>query len=58
MAISDRIAVTFFAAVAVIALSGGRAFTQADASDPARNNLPNPTQTVVKDWGKLPEGRV
>ena len=58
MAISDRVAVTFFAAVAVIALSGGRAFTQADVVDPARNNLPNPTETVIKDWGKLPEGRV
>ncbi|MBM3818088.1 MAG: hypothetical protein FJW14_03580 [Acidimicrobiia bacterium] len=31
---------------------------QADVLDPARNPLPNPTGTVITDWGKLPPGRV
>ena len=44
-------------AVLLIALPGGRAFTQSAVPDPARNPLPNPTATVIKDWGKLPDGR-
>ncbi|MGH6693317.1 MAG: hypothetical protein ACREF4_21825, partial [Gammaproteobacteria bacterium] len=56
MAISARLKFSFIASVAAIALSGGRAYTQGEVADPARNALPNPNPTVVKDWGKL-EGR-
>jgi sugar lactone lactonase YvrE len=47
----------FTLAVAVvvgIALTGGKAFTQADM-EPI-NDLPNPYQTI-KDWAKFPEGQ-
>ncbi len=56
MAISRRMRFISIA-IAAIALSGGRAHTQADVTDPAKGNLPNPTQTVIKNWGALPDGR-
>ena len=49
---------TLVIAAALVALAGGTAFTQSEVLDPARNPLPNPTATVIKDWGKLPDGRV
>lgn len=58
MATSNRLGVALVAAAAVIALAGVHAYTQSEVLDPARNSLPNPTETVIKDWGKLPEGRV
>ncbi len=30
---------------------------QADVVDPAKESLPNPNSTVVKNWAKLPDGR-
>jgi sugar lactone lactonase YvrE len=40
---------------AVLALSGARAFTQAEVSP--GNDLPNPYQAAVRNWGTLPGGR-
>lgn len=57
MAVSARLRFTLIATVVAMALSRGRASTQADVVDPARNNLPNPNPTVIKSWGILPEGR-
>ena len=48
---------TLVIAAALVALAGGTAFTQSEVLDPARNPLPNPTSSVIKDWGKLPAGR-
>jgi len=42
---------------AALALSGGGAYPQSDVVDPANNTLPNPNPTVIKNWGKLPDGR-
>ena len=37
----------------------GTTGTAADGvSDPVLRDLPNPTPTVVEDWGRLPEGRI
>jgi DNA-binding beta-propeller fold protein YncE len=58
MAVSRRVGIVLLGGLAVVALFGGRAHTQGEVVDPARGNLPNPVATVVKDWGKLPEGRV
>ena len=55
MSLSTRFAL--LAGIAVVALSGGRAYTQAGVIDPAKQTLPNPNPTVVKAWGSLPEGR-
>jgi hypothetical protein len=51
-----RLQFSLAASVAAIALCGGRVYTQGEVADPARNALPNPNPTVIKDWGKL-EGR-
>ena len=58
MAISRRLRLALIAPVAAMALSGGRASMQGDIADPAKENLPTPTQTVLKNWGALPDGRV
>ena len=55
MSLLARLRFTLVVPVAVIALSGGRVYTQADV-DPAANNLPSPYQTI-RNWGMLPEGR-
>ena len=41
MAVSSRLRFTLVAVAAALTLSGGRAYTQADVVDPARNALPN-----------------
>jgi DNA-binding beta-propeller fold protein YncE len=48
---------TLVVAVALVVVAGRSAFTQTEVLDPARNALPNPTGTVITDWGKLPAGR-
>ena len=58
MSVSGRLRFTCIASVAAMALSGGRAYPEADVADPAKNNLPNPNPTVIKNWGPLPEGRI
>ena len=56
MSASTRLRFAVVVPLAVVALSGGRAYAQADLVDPATNNLPNPYQTT-RNWGTLPEGR-
>jgi sugar lactone lactonase YvrE len=58
MSMSGRVTFTLIASAAVFALSGDSAYTQADIVDPAKNSLPNPNPTVIRNWGALPEGRV
>ncbi len=58
MSVSARLRFALIAAIAAMALSGGRAYTQAEVVDPAKNSLPNPNPTVITKWGMLPEGRV
>ena len=58
MSVSGRLKFTLVVGIATIALLGGRAYTQADVVDPAKNSLPNPNPTVIKGWGALPDGRV
>src|SRR3990167_4751905 len=58
MSASVRLRFTLVVGIAAIALLGGRAYTQADVVDPARNSLPNPNPMVIKGWGALPDGRV
>jgi len=41
----------------MLVLNAGTAFAQSDVVDPASKALPNPNPTVIKDWGKLPDGR-
>lgn len=55
---SGRLRFTLIAGIAAIALSGGRAQTQATVTDPAARNLPNPNPMVIKNWGMLPDGRI
>src|SRR3990172_5561553 len=57
MSASVRLRFTLVVGVAAIALLGGRAYTQADVVDPAKNSLPNPNPMVIKGWGPLPDGR-
>lgn len=57
MTVSGRLRVSLLAGMTALALSGGRAYTQADVVDPARNPLPNPNPTVIKTFGMLPDGR-
>jgi DNA-binding beta-propeller fold protein YncE len=57
MSRSGRSRLALLASVIVVALSAGRAFTQADVVDPAKGTLPNPNPTVMKNWGQLPDGR-
>jgi sugar lactone lactonase YvrE len=58
MSASDRNRIALLAGAAVIVLAGVTLYTQNDVPDPARNPLPNPNPTVVKNWGELPGGRV
>ena len=58
MSVSGRSRFTLVLGIATIALLGGRAFTQTDVADPAKNSLPNPNPTVIKGWGALPDGRM
>jgi sugar lactone lactonase YvrE len=58
MSVSGRVKFTLMASVAAIALSADRAYMQADIVDPAKNSLPNPNPTVIRNWGTLPDGRV
>lgn len=53
-----RTNVLLIAGVAAVMLAGSRVATQTDVPDPARNPLPNPNPTVVKNWGPLPDNRV
>jgi hypothetical protein len=46
---------TVIAIAALLALSGARAYTQAEAT--AGNDLPSPYQAAVRNWGTLPDGR-
>ena len=58
MLLSGRVTFTMIAGAAAIALSAGTVSTQSEILDPARNPLPNPNPSVVKNWGTLPDGRV
>jgi len=57
MSVSCRLRFTLIVGIVAIALAGGRAYTQTDVVDPAKNSLPNPNQTVIMKWGPLPDGR-
>lgn len=57
MLLSNRFRRARLAGVVAMMLSGGRAYTQVDLLDPARNALPNPNPTVMTKWGPLPAGR-
>lgn len=57
MAIRGRLVVAVIASAAAMTWWGSPTYTQ-EVSDPAANPLPNPTQTIIKDWAKLPDGRV
>ncbi len=50
----DRVRLTLVAIVAVIAMSGGKGYAQADVAPV--NDLPNPYRTIAH-WGMLPDGR-
>jgi len=54
MSHSRRVKFMLVAIIAVIALSGLKAFTQNDA--PPVNDMPNPYRTV-ENWAQMPEGR-
>ena len=45
------------AAVVMMVVSGGEAYSQSEVVDPAKNNLPNNHTTVIKEWGPLPDDR-
>jgi DNA-binding beta-propeller fold protein YncE len=57
MSVSRRSRFTLLAGVALVVLGGARAYTQGEVVDPARNTLPNPNPTVIKNFGQLPDGR-
>src|SRR3989304_5200565 len=54
MSASTRLRSTLVVTIAVIALFGGKAYTQSEIQPV--NDLPNPYETI-RNWGKLPEGR-
>ncbi|MBI3049630.1 MAG: hypothetical protein HYY76_15100 [Acidobacteria bacterium] len=68
MSLSNRLKVAALAAIAVIVASaewpqaqsrgGFGPFFAPVISDPAARPLPNPTPTIIKEWGPLPGGRV
>jgi hypothetical protein len=58
MSFKERLRLILVGTLAAIALGGGRAATQADVVDPAKNTLPNPNPTMLKGWGALRDGRV
>lgn len=55
MSLFGRLRLTLVVPIGVIALFGGKAYTQANL-DPASNNLPSPYQTT-RNWGTMPAGR-
>ena len=55
---SGRFKFALIAGIAMIALSGGEAYSQTNVVDPASQNLPNPNPTVIKEWGPLPERQI
>jgi len=57
MSVSGLSRSALLAASLVLVLGAGTALTQKDVVDPAGKALPNPNPTVIKDWGKLPDGR-
>jgi hypothetical protein len=57
MPASRRMRFALVATVAVVAMLGGRAYTQGEVADPVSKPLPNPNPTVVKNFGMLPDGR-
>lgn len=63
MTIFSHFRFTLIAGLAVTALFGGEVFSQPVSRptavvDPvSKKNLPNPNPVVIKDWGRLPEGR-
>jgi hypothetical protein len=68
MSLSNRLRVAALVGITVIVTSAGwlRAQTSAGVPqffvpvvlDPAVKPLPNPTPTIVKEWGPLPSGRM
>ena len=67
MPLSNRLRFASLVGIAVIVMSAGWPRTQSGASspqffvpiivDPAASPLPNPTPTIIKEWGPLPDGR-
>ena len=68
MSLSNRLRFASLVGIAVVVMSAGWLRAQSGASfpqffvpviiDPAASPLPNPTPTIIKDWGPLPDGRV
>jgi sugar lactone lactonase YvrE len=58
MSRSGRVTFTLMASIVAFALSGDSAYMQTDIVDPAKNTLPNPNPTVIRNWGALPDGRI
>ena len=67
MPLSNRLRFASLVGIAVIVMSAGWPRAQSGASspqffvpvivDPAASPLPNPTPTIIKEWGPLPDGR-
>jgi len=57
MRASRTVRAMLLAGLAVAGFWSVRASTQ-EVLDPARNPLPNPNPTIVKNWGELPDGRM
>jgi DNA-binding beta-propeller fold protein YncE len=57
MATSRSLHLTLLAITSSIFLTGTVARSQTGVSDPVANPLPNPNPTVIKNWGRLPDGR-
>ena len=68
MSLSNRLRFASLVGIAVIVMSAGWLRAQSGANfprffvpvvvDPAASTLPNPTPTIIKEWGPLPYGRV
>ena len=68
MSLSNRSSLAALVSISVIVLSGGWSRAQSRGGfpqffvpvvmDPAARPLPNPTPTIIKEWGPLPGGRV
>lgn len=67
MSLSNRLSVAALAGIMVIMASGGWLRAQSGAGfpqffvpvvvDPAAKPLPNPTPTIIKEWGRIGSGR-
>ena len=67
MSLSNRLRFASLVGIAVVVMSPGWLRAQSGASfpqffipvvfDPAASPLPNPTPTIIKEWGPLPDGR-